>query len=65
MSKCGMMERFDHNVSKLPMGINVAQIDVPFLIMIWEKGKANINVLGLQMQRMILGNTYGTCAIAK
>ena len=47
------------------MGINVAQIDVPFLIMIWEKGKANINVLGLQMQRMILGNTYGTCAIAK
>jgi hypothetical protein len=33
--------------------------------MITKKLKASINELGLQMQHMILGNTYGTCAIAK
>jgi hypothetical protein len=47
MSKCGLIDGFGQNVSKLPMGINVAQIDVPFLLMILKKGKANINVLGL------------------
>jgi hypothetical protein len=47
------------------MGINMARIDVPFLIMISEKVKVNINVLGPQIQHMILGNTYGTHAIAK
>jgi hypothetical protein len=36
-----------HNVSKLPMGINVAQIYVPFLIMISKKVKVNINVFCL------------------
>jgi hypothetical protein len=65
MCKRGPVEGFCQNVSKLPMCINVAQIDVPFLIMISEKVKENINVLGLRMQHMILGNTYGTCAIAK
>jgi hypothetical protein len=34
MSKCGLIDGFGQNVSKLPMGINVAQIDVPFLLMI-------------------------------
>jgi hypothetical protein len=47
------------------MWLLTTQIDVPFLIMITKKLKANINVLGLQMQHMILGDTYGTCAIAK
>jgi hypothetical protein len=31
MSKCGLIERFGQNVSKLSIRINVAQIDVPFL----------------------------------
>ena len=45
------------------MSINVAQIDVAFLIMITKKVKANLNVLGSRMQHRILGNTYGTHAI--
>jgi hypothetical protein len=47
MSKCGLIEGFGQNVSKLPMGINMVQISVPFLIIISEKVKANINVLGI------------------
>jgi hypothetical protein len=43
----------------------VAQIDVPFLIMISEKVKANINELCLRMQHRILGNTFGIHVIAK
>ena len=49
MSKSGPMEGFGQNVRKLSMSINVAQIDVPLLIMILEKVKVNINVFGLRM----------------
>jgi hypothetical protein len=42
----------------------MVKINVPSLIMISEKMKANIDVLGLRMQHRILGNTYGTHAIA-
>jgi hypothetical protein len=49
---------FGQNVSKLSVGINVAQIDVTYLIMITKKVKMNINVLGFRMQHRILGNTY-------
>jgi Lhr-like helicase len=65
MSKCRLVKGFGQNVSKLSMGINVEQIDVVFLIMTTKKVKANINVLGLRMQHMIHGNTYGIHAIAK
>jgi hypothetical protein len=30
-----------------------------------EKVKTNMNVLGLQMQHIVLGNSYGTRVIAK
>jgi hypothetical protein len=53
------------NVSKLSVGINMAQIDVAFIIMTTKKVTANINVLSLRMQHRILGNTYGTHAIAE
>jgi hypothetical protein len=60
-----LIKGFGQNVSKLASGINVAQFDVTFLIMITKKVKANINVLGPRMQHMILDNTYGTRAITK
>jgi hypothetical protein len=65
MSKCGLIEGFGQNVCKLPMGINVALIDVPFIIMVSKKFKANIDVLGLRMQHEIFGNTNGAHAITK
>jgi hypothetical protein len=40
MSKCRVIKGFDQNVSKLPVGINMEKIDVPFLITILEKVKA-------------------------
>jgi hypothetical protein len=65
MCKSNLIKGFGQSASKLPMGVNVVQIDVAFLIMITKKVKANINALGLRMQHKILGNTYGTRAIAK
>ena len=65
MNKCFLIKGFGQNVSKLSMGINVAQIDVTFLIIIMKKVKANLNVLCPRMQHRILGNTYGTRAIVK
>jgi hypothetical protein len=65
MCKCGLIKGIGQNVNKLPMGINVVQINVAFIIMIKKKVKVNINVLGLRMQHRILGNTYGTRDIAK
>jgi hypothetical protein len=47
MCKSGLIKEVGPNVSKLPVGINVAQVDVTFLIMIMKKVKADINVLGL------------------
>jgi hypothetical protein len=47
MCKSSVIKGFGQNVSKLQVGINVAQIDVAFLVMIMKKVKANINVLGL------------------
>jgi hypothetical protein len=44
----GLIEGFGQNISKLRVGINMAQIDVPFLMMISEKMKVNINVLGFE-----------------
>jgi hypothetical protein len=63
--KNGLIKGFGQNVIKLPVGINVAQINVTFLIMIMNKVKENINVLVLRKQHRVLGNTYGTLAIAK
>jgi hypothetical protein len=37
MSKCGLMKGFGQNVSKLSIGINMAQIDISFLITITRK----------------------------
>jgi hypothetical protein len=65
MNKCFCIKGFGQNVSKLATGINIAQFDVAFLIMITKKVKENLNVFGPQMQDKILGNTYGTRAIAK
>ena len=65
MNKSFLIKGFGQNVSKLASGINIAQFDVAFLIMITKKVKANINVLGPRMQHRILGNTYGTRAITK
>jgi hypothetical protein len=65
MCKSGLVKGFDQNDNKLSMGINMAQIDVAFLIMITKKVKTNTDVLGLRMQHRILGNTYGTRVIAK
>jgi hypothetical protein len=65
MCKSRLIKGFGENVSQLPMGINVAQIDVAFLRMVMKKVKTNINVLGPRMQHMILGNTYGSHAITK
>jgi hypothetical protein len=47
MCKCSLIKGFGQNVSKLLVGINVAQIDVTFLIMTEKKVKTNFNVLGL------------------
>jgi hypothetical protein len=52
MSKCRLVKGFGQNVSKLSHNDP-------------KKVKANINVLGLRMQHMIHGNTYGIHAIAK
>jgi hypothetical protein len=65
MNKRFLIKGFGQNVSKLASGINIAQFDVAFLIMITKKVKANINVLGPRMQHRILSNTYGTRAITK
>jgi hypothetical protein len=65
MNKCFLIKGFGQNISKLVSGTNVAQLDVTFLIMITKKEKVNLNVLGPRMQHMILGDTYGTLAIAK
>jgi hypothetical protein len=47
MSKCRLIEWFGQNVSKLRMSINVEEMDVLFLIMISDKVKANIKLLGI------------------
>jgi hypothetical protein len=49
MSKSGLIEGFGHNIIKKPMCvcINMAKFYVPFLIMIPEEMKEDINVLGL------------------
>jgi hypothetical protein len=47
MCKCRLIKGFGENVTKMSMGINMAQINVAFLIMITKKVKVNINVLGL------------------
>jgi hypothetical protein len=60
-----MIKGFGENVCQPSRSINVAQIDVTFLRMVMKKVKANINVLGLRMQHMILSSTYGTHAITK
>jgi hypothetical protein len=60
MNKCFLIKGFGQNVSKLSMGVNVAQIDVAFLIMITKKVKVNLNVFGPRMEHMIFCNTYGT-----
>jgi hypothetical protein len=65
MSKYGLVEGFGQNFNKLHVGINMAQIDVPFLIMILKKVKVNIDVLGFRMQHGIFGYTYGTRAMKK
>jgi hypothetical protein len=56
---------FCEDICKMSGGINMVKINVPFLIMISEKMKAEIDVIGLGMQHEILGNTYGTRAITK
>jgi hypothetical protein len=65
MCKSRLIKGFGENVSQLSMGINVAKILIAFLRMVMKSVKANINVLDLRMQHMIIGNTYGTRAIAK
>jgi hypothetical protein len=65
MNKSFFIKGFGQNISKLASGINIAQFDVSFLIMITKKVKENINVLGPRMQHRVLGNTYGTRAITK
>jgi hypothetical protein len=65
MNKSFLIKGFGQNISKLGSGINIAQFNVAFLILIAKKVKANINVLGPRMQHRILGNTYGTRAITK
>jgi hypothetical protein len=49
MNKSFLIKGFGQNVCKLASGINIAQFDVAFLIMITKKVKANINVPGPQM----------------
>jgi hypothetical protein len=49
MNKSFLIKGFGQNVCKLASGINIAQFDVAFLIMITKKVKANINVLGPRM----------------
>jgi hypothetical protein len=65
MNKSFFIKGFGQNVSNLVSGINIAHIDVTFLIMITKKVKANINVFDPPMQHRILGNTYDTRAITK
>jgi hypothetical protein len=68
MCKSGLIEGFGQNISKLRVGINMAQIDVPFLMMISEKMKVNINVLGFEcitgflatLMALVLSQSNGT-----
>jgi hypothetical protein len=65
MCKSGLIKVFCEDIYKLHVGINMAKIDVCFLIMISEKIKVDIDVIGLRMQHRIFGNTNGTSAITK
>ena len=47
------------------LGVNVAKVNVSFLIMITQEVKAHINVFGLRVENRVFGYTYGTCAITK
>jgi hypothetical protein len=53
------------DICKLYVGINTVKINVPFLIMISEKMRANIDVLSLRMKHEIFGNADGTRVIKK
>jgi hypothetical protein len=65
MCKSGLIKGFCEDICKFSVGINMVKINVPFLIMICEKMKANIDVLGLRMQHKIFDNANGTHAITK
>jgi len=49
----------------LVLGVNVAKVNVSFLIMITQEVKAHINVFGLGLENWVFGYTYGTCAVTK
>ena len=63
-SKVRLVQRFGEDIGKLELGVNVPQIDVPFLNMVTKKMEANINMLCFRMKHGILGDTDGTGAIA-
>jgi hypothetical protein len=63
MCKSGLIKGFCEDVCKLTVGINMVKINVPFIIMISNKMKADIDVLGLRMHHRIFGNSDGTRAI--
>ena len=62
MCNCGLVKGFCEDICNLFVGINMMKISVPFLIMISEKMKVDINVLGLRMQHGIFGIVDGTRA---
>jgi hypothetical protein len=49
LCKSGLVKGFCEEICNLLVGINMMNISVPFLIMISEKMKVNIDVFGLRM----------------
>jgi hypothetical protein len=65
MCKSGLIKGLCEDICKLSVGINMVKINVPFLIMISQKIKEDIIVLGLKIQQGIFGDADGAHAITK
>ena len=63
--KRSLIERLCENVLKLVLGIDMPEVNVALLIVVSQKMKSNINMLGLRMKHWILSHTNGTRAITQ
>jgi hypothetical protein len=58
-----LVKRFSEDICELVVGVIMNNINVPFLIVVSQKVKMDLYVLGFGVEKEVFGYTYGTSAI--
>jgi hypothetical protein len=60
-----LVKGFGEDIYELVMGVNMNKVNVPFLIVVSQKVKTNLYVLGFRVKNGVFCYTYGTGAITE